>query len=85
MSVVFGCVIGADRKPIKGASVMFTQAPVALPDIAQITDAAGAFALAAPVHGIYRLLVNAPGFPSAERQVKVSGKASSSIEIIVGE
>ncbi|MER8802308.1 carboxypeptidase-like regulatory domain-containing protein [Mesorhizobium sp. M0998] len=84
MSVVFGCVIGADRKPIKGASVMFVRGPVALPDIALITDAAGEFALTAPVDGIYTVLVNAQGFPSVERQVRVSGKASTSIDIIVG-
>jgi hypothetical protein len=83
--VVSGCVIGPDRQPVRGASVMFTQGPVSLPDIAQLTDGAGTFTLAAPTAGTYSLLVNAPGFPPVERQVKVSGNATSSIEINVGE
>jgi hypothetical protein len=84
MNVISGCVIGPDRRPIMGASVMFTRGPVSLPDIAQITDRAGKFALAAPMTGIYGLLVNAPGFPPIERQVEVNSNTTSSIEIKVG-
>lgn len=80
-SVVAGRVIGADDQPVAGASVMFTQGPVAIPDIAQITDAHGAFALAAPTEGTYRLLVNAPGFPSVEHSVEVTENSKPSIEI----
>lgn len=85
MSVVSGCVIGPDRQPVKGAHIMFARGPVALPDIAQICDAAGKFSLTAPVAGIYSLLVTAPGFLPVEREVKVSGKDVPSIEIRMGE
>jgi hypothetical protein len=84
-SIVAGCVIGPDRKPVAGASVMFASGPGALPDIAQRTDAKGTFALAAPVHGSYRLLVKAPGFAPVERNIEVTDRAASPIEIKVGE
>jgi hypothetical protein len=83
--VVVGYVIGPDRKRVAGASVMFGDGPVALPDIAQVTDAKGAFALAAPANGTYRLVINAPGFLPVERNIEVTGQSTSSIEISVGE
>jgi hypothetical protein len=80
-SVVSGRVIDADDRPVAGASVMFTHGPVAIPDIAQITDAHGAFALAAPAEGTYRLLANAPGFPPVEQSVEVTENSKQSIKI----
>jgi len=80
-SVVAGRVIGADNQPVAGASVMFTEGPVSVPDIAQVTDAHGAFALAAPAAGTYRLLVNAPGFPPVEQSVEVTENSTPLIEI----
>jgi len=64
---------------------MFASGPCALPDIAQVTDAKGAFALAAPVKGTYRLVINAPGYPAVERDVEVTKRATSPIEVKVGE
>jgi Carboxypeptidase regulatory-like domain len=84
-SVVAGYLIGPDRKPIAGASVMFASGPCALPDIAQVTDAKGAFALAAPMKGTYRLVINAPGFPAVEQDVEVTDRAKSPIEVKVRE
>ena len=82
-SVVAGCVIGPDRKPIAGASVMFASGPCALPDIAQVTDAKGAFALTAPTKGSYRLVINAPGFAAVEQDVEVTDRAKSPIKVKV--
>jgi hypothetical protein len=84
-SIIAGCVIGPDRKPVMGASVMFASGPCALPDIAQVTDAKGAFALAAPEKGFYLLMVKAPEFPPVERIVEVTDQATSPIEVKVGE
>jgi hypothetical protein len=84
-SVVAGCVFGPDRKRIAGASVMFAAGPVAIPDIAQLTDSQGAFELAAPAKGTYRLVINAPGFSPVERNVEVTGNATSPIEVKVGK
>ncbi len=83
-AIISGRVAGKDGRPIAGANVMFAHGPVALPDIAQVTDATGAFALAAPADGSYRIVVKAPGFDSVERDVAVRGQASTSIEIVVG-
>ena len=64
---------------------MFASGPCALPDIALLTDAKGAFALAAPMKGSYRLVINAPGFPAVEQDVVVTDRTKSPIEVRVGE
>jgi hypothetical protein len=83
-TTVSGRVAGRDGRSIAGAHVMFAYGPVALPDIAQVTDANGAFALTAPVDGIYRIVVKAPGFEPVERDVAVRRQAPTSIQILVG-
>jgi hypothetical protein len=83
-STVSGRVVGPDANPVAGASVMFASGPVPLADIAQLTDAEGRFSLAAPVQGVYRILVNAGDAGTAEREVKVTGKASASLVIQLG-
>jgi hypothetical protein len=82
--VIAGYVIDPDRKPVGGASVMFSSGPGPLPDIAQVTDAQGAFALAAPTKGAYRLLIKAPGFAAVERIIELTDDAASPIEVSVG-
>jgi hypothetical protein len=83
-TIISGRVTGRDGRPIAGAHVMFAYGPVALPDIAQVTDANGAFALTAPADGTYRIVVKASGFESVERDVAVRRQAPTSIEIFVG-
>jgi hypothetical protein len=81
--IVTGRVIGSDGHPVEGASVMFASGPVGLPDIAQITDKKGSFALTAPAEGIYRVLVNAPDAPPVEHDVEVGEKPEIEIEVLV--
>lgn len=64
---------------------MFASGPCALRDIAQVTDAKGAFALAAPMNGAYRLVINAPGFAAVEQDVEVSDRVKSPIKVRVRE
>jgi multidrug efflux pump subunit AcrA (membrane-fusion protein) len=82
--IVTGRVIGPDGRPIAGASVMFARGPVALPDIAQITDTKGRFALTAPANGTYRVLVNAPDLASVEHEVEVGGNVGTILDVIIG-
>ena len=58
----------------------FVEAPVATPDIAQITGADGRFSLVAPASGHYRIGVNASGGRRHQQDVEVAG-GSSEIEI----
>jgi hypothetical protein len=77
--------MGPGGRPVAGASVMFASGPVPLPDIAQLTNAQGAFSLAAPVEGTYRIFVNTPEAGTAEREVAVVGAAEVSIVIRLRE
>ena len=61
MPVLSGIIRDDRGQPVAGASVYFTDAPVAVPDVALQTGPDGRFALGAPVAGSYELGVNAGG------------------------
>lgn len=71
-SVLTGRVLGADGRPVAGARVYVVRAPVALPDVALLTDARGTFALPLPVPGPYQLGCAAEGFAVATVAVDVA-------------
>ena len=52
---VAGTVLDRAGRPAAGATVMWLQGPVALPDVALLTQADGSFVMSAPVPGQYRL------------------------------
>jgi hypothetical protein len=72
---VAGRVTDAQGHPLPGARVYFVEAPVATPDIAQLTGADGRFSLVAPQSGRYRIGVNAPGGRRHQQDVEVAGDA----------
>jgi hypothetical protein len=80
--IIAGKVIDPRGKPIAGASVMIVQGPQH-EDIALLTDEKGEFILGTRASGKYRLLVNAPGFPPAERDVEVKGGETTATQIKV--
>jgi Carboxypeptidase regulatory-like domain len=77
---VSGRITDTQGRPVAGARVYFVEAPVATPDIAQVTDADGRFSLVAPAAGHYRVGVNAPGGGRHQQDVEVAG-GSPEIEI----
>ena len=72
-SVITGVVRDPHGRPVAQARVYFTDGPVPLPDIAALTDSAGAFSLAAPVPGTYRIECRVDGFAPAAITVRVAG------------
>jgi Carboxypeptidase regulatory-like domain len=50
-----GTVLDRAGRPAAGATVMWLQGPVPLPDVALLTGADGSFIMSAPVPGPYRL------------------------------
>jgi hypothetical protein len=54
-AVLAGTVRDPDGRPVSGARVFITAAPVPMPEIAALTDAAGRFRIAAPAPGRYDL------------------------------
>lgn len=69
--LIRGLVADADGKPISWATAVFMEGPVALPDIAAVTDDAGRFTVAAPAPGAYRVGFHAVAFEPAEVTVTV--------------
>jgi hypothetical protein len=52
---VAGRVLDSAGRPAAGATVMWLSGPVALPDVALLTQADGSFVMSAPVAGHYTL------------------------------
>jgi protocatechuate 3,4-dioxygenase beta subunit len=54
-SLIHGRVLDARGRPVAGARIAWVSGPLALPDVALLTDAQGRFTLAAPQPGRYEL------------------------------
>jgi len=70
LPLIVGVVRAADR-PIRDARVFISRAPVAVPDVAQLTDAGGRFALSVPVNGTYEISCRADVYPPRTKSVTV--------------
>lgn len=71
-----GQVLGPDGRPAAQARVYFVDGPVPLPDIAMLTGDDGAFRLAVPVSGVYRIGISAEGCKLLAVKAVVEGKDS---------
>lgn len=69
--------------PVPGASVYVLSAPVAVPDIAALTDATGAFALTLPAAGTYAIGATAAGFAPASLTVAVTAEPGQRLELLL--
>jgi hypothetical protein len=58
--------------PVAGSVVSFVAGPTALPDIATLSDAAGAFALSAPVPGRYSIVAVFPDGHQAREDLDIA-------------
>ncbi len=76
MPVISGVVLDDQGKPVREARVAFASAPVAIPDIAALTNDEGAFTLSAPVPGRYAVQVAADGFAAASAEAIVGNTAA---------
>jgi protocatechuate 3,4-dioxygenase beta subunit len=85
VALVSGSVRDAVGAPVAGARVAFADAPVAVPDVALLTDAEGRFALAAPAPGGYELSVAADGYAPAHVAVEVPGSEPVDVAVTLLE
>jgi hypothetical protein len=83
-SIIAGVVQDAKGRPIGSARVFFVEGPVALPDIAALTDDGGRFVLSAPVPGTYRLEVASEGFTPTTAVVDVHGEQRIDLDVRLG-
>lgn len=80
-SVIRGTVRDQEGAPIAGARVFYEAAPVAVPDVAILTDGRGRFALAAPVSGDYQLRCVADGYAPARVMAPVGQMGEVALEV----
>lgn len=78
---VSGTVLNEDGQPVSDASVMFAESPVAVPDIAALTNDQGRFSLSAPAPGHYVVLVVAEGFAEKRAETEIAGGRQSHLVI----
>ena len=76
-SIISGKVLDGNRQAISGARVFFSSGPVALPDVAALTNDKGEFTLSAPVPGVYTIEVAADGF--RQKQIEISNPGASGL------
>jgi hypothetical protein len=83
--VIFGIVKDRNGNPVARARVSFSAGPVSLPDIAALTDAKGAFTLAAPAAGNYTIDVVTEEFALKKTDMTVAVGQKEHIEVILGK
>lgn len=79
-SLIAGIVRNAKGRPVPQARVYFTGGPEPLPDIAALTNEAGAFTLSAPAPGEYSIGFAAEGFAPTEMKA-VAGRSDLEIKL----
>ena len=80
-AVISGVVRGQNGQPVPNARIVFADAPVAVPDIAALTDDHGVFALLAPAPGIYVIGCYADGYTTADAAIEIIDSQPARIEI----
>jgi hypothetical protein len=70
--MITGIVTDPSGRPVPGAGVLLTEAPVPVPDIAALTGPDGRFSIIVPETGDYRVAVHAQR-ASADVAVTVTG------------
>lgn len=80
-ALITGHVTDPAGRPIAQARVFITEAPVATPDIAALTDDDGAFALTAPAAGDYAVAIAASGFAASTARVTVSQSERAALTV----
>lgn len=72
MAVIQGQVVDPQGEPVAGASIYIIEAPVSMPDIAQLTNEKGQFRLSVPAIGRYSIGIQSADWGSARKDVVVS-------------
>jgi len=81
--VVAGVVRDRNGDPVDAARVYVIETPVALPDIAALTDAAGSFSIGVPVPGRYTVEATADGWAPGHATVEAE-PGINQVEIRLG-
>lgn len=80
-NIIYGVVSDNSGLPIAGARIYFIDSPVALPDIAVLSDDNGQFSLSVPAAGNYQIGCAADGFSSSTATINVASGLEAHINI----
>lgn len=81
MAIIQGQVVDPGGRPVAEAAIYVVSAPVNMPDIAQLTDAAGQFTMSVSAHGRYTIGARSDNWGLAQKDVEVSGDEPVTIKI----
>ena len=81
MPIIQGQVVDPEGHPVAEAAVYFVSAPVAMPDIAQLTDSDGKFTAHVGAPGQYTVGVRSDEWGEARKDVNVIGDDPVTIEV----
>lgn len=81
MTIIRGRVVDPQGSPVAGAAVYIISAPASMPDIAQLTDEQGQFALSASVPGHYTVGVRSDTWGLVQTDVQVAGEDQIAVEV----
>ena len=81
--LISGRVRDVAGNAVPWARIYFTKSPVALPDIAMLTGADGAFTLSVPAEGSYEVECAAEGFEKAAMSIKVVSGQHTQVEMVL--
>jgi protocatechuate 3,4-dioxygenase beta subunit len=81
MPTIRGRVVDPQGRPIVAAAVYIVSSPVRMPDIAQLTDDQGQFAISAPVPGRYTVGVRSDQWGLLQTDVAVGDEEQVSVEV----
>lgn len=83
LTIISGTVHDPSGRPVAQARVYFMSGPVALPDIAMLTDEEGVFALSAPSEGTYQIGIAASNFAPTSVMVTVKGGQEVKLKLML--
>jgi hypothetical protein len=81
--LIRGVVRDPAGRPVASARAFLAGGPMAVPDVAALTDERGAFVLSVPSPGTWELRCDADGFSPAVERVEVGGEAAT-VEMRLG-
>jgi protocatechuate 3,4-dioxygenase beta subunit len=81
VAVIRGRVVDPQGQPVAQAAVYIVSSPASMPDIAQLTDEQGQFAMSAPVPGSYTVGARSDDWGIAKTDVAVGSEEEVTVEV----
>ena len=79
--LISGIVVDARNHPVASARVYFTDTPIAIQDIAALSDSEGRFTLSVPAEGTYSIESVADGHGTGKATIDVGGASLAAVRI----